>query len=66
MRLDDGAADRQPHAHAAVFLARKRVKNLLQLILNQSFGQVFITDTHKDRLEAAFVNLQTNYQVIEL
>ena len=47
-------------------LDEQRVKNLLQLILNQSFGQVFITDTHKDRLEAAFVNLQTNYQVIEL
>ena len=31
-----------------------RVKNLLQLILNQSFGQVFITDTHEDRIKSIF------------
>lgn len=44
----------------------QRMQNLLHWVCNENDGQVFITDTHKDRLEAAFVNLQTNYQVIEL
>ncbi len=35
-------------------LDEQRVKNLLQLILNQSFGQVFITDTHEDRIKDIF------------
>ena len=44
----------------------RRMQNLLYWVCNENDGQVFITDTHKERLEAAFVNLQTNYQVIEL
>ena len=35
-------------------LDEQRVKNLLQLILNQSFGQVFITDTHEERIKYIF------------
>ena len=35
-------------------LDEQRVKNLLQLILNQAFGQVFITDTHEDRIKSIF------------
>ncbi len=43
-----------------------RMQNLLNWVCNENEGQVFITDTHKDRLEKAFNNLHTGYQVIEL
>ena len=44
----------------------QRMQNLLHWVCNENNGQVFITDTHKERLESAFVNLNTAYQVIEL
>lgn len=44
----------------------QRMQNLLNWVCNENDGQVFITDTHKERLAEAFVNLNTNYQVIEL
>ncbi|MBL0358764.1 MAG: DNA replication and repair protein RecF [Chitinophagaceae bacterium] len=43
-----------------------RMQQLLHWVCKQNDGQVFITDTHKDRLEDAFTNLETSYQVIEL
>jgi DNA replication and repair protein RecF len=43
-----------------------RMQQLLHWVCNQNEGQVFITDTHKDRLEDAFVALKTKYQIIEL
>ncbi len=43
-----------------------RMQNLLHWVCNKNDGQVFITDTHKQRLEVAFVGLQTTYQIIEL
>jgi DNA replication and repair protein RecF len=43
-----------------------RMQQLLGWVCTQNDLQVFITDTHKDRLEAAFANLNTAYQVIEL
>jgi len=43
-----------------------RMQNLLHWVCNKNEGQVFITDTHKERLEQAFVGLQTLYQIIEL
>ena len=43
-----------------------RMQQLLQWVCNQNEGQVFITDTHRDRLEEAFAQLRTNYQIIEL
>lgn len=43
-----------------------RMQNLLKWVCNENEGQVFITDTHKDRLEAAFRDLNTAYQVLEL
>ncbi|CAN5525500.1 DNA replication and repair protein RecF [soil metagenome] len=43
-----------------------RMQNLLNWVCNENEGQVFITDTHKDRLEKAFNSLQAGYQVIEL
>jgi DNA replication and repair protein RecF len=44
----------------------QRMQNLLHWVCNDNDGQVFITDTHKKRLEDAFVELNTSYQIIEL
>jgi DNA replication and repair protein RecF len=43
-----------------------RMQQLLHWVCVQNNGQVFITDTHKDRLEQAFTALQTPFQIIEL
>ena len=43
-----------------------RMQNLLNWVCNENNGQVFITDTHKERLEQAFGGLQSKYQIIEL
>jgi DNA replication and repair protein RecF len=43
-----------------------RMQNLLHWVCNENEGQVFITDTHRQRLEDAFMDLQTAYQIIEL
>lgn len=47
-------------------LDNNRMRNLLNWVCNENDGQVFITDTHKERLEEAFSNLNTTCQVIEL
>lgn len=44
----------------------KRMQQLLHWVCNENKGQVFITDTHKERLEDAFKNLNAAYQIIEL
>lgn len=44
----------------------RRMQNLLHWVCNENDGQVFITDTHKERLEQAFAGLQSSYQIIEL
>jgi DNA replication and repair protein RecF len=43
-----------------------RMNHLLHWVCKQNTGQVFITDTHKERLEEAFKMLAVQYQVIEL
>ncbi|RYY71455.1 MAG: DNA replication and repair protein RecF [Chitinophagaceae bacterium] len=43
-----------------------RMKNLLNWVCNQNEGQVFITDTHRERLEKAFEVLRVDGQIIEL
>ncbi len=43
-----------------------RMKNLLDWVCNNNDGQVFITDTHKDRLINEFDKLGINGQIIEL
>jgi DNA replication and repair protein RecF len=44
----------------------KRMNNLLHWVCNENEGQVFITDTHKERLLDAFVQLNVAGQIIEL
>ncbi|MEP7255481.1 MAG: DNA replication and repair protein RecF [Ferruginibacter sp.] len=43
-----------------------RMQQLLHWVCNENAGQVFITDTHKERLIEAFEKLNTAYQIIEL
>ncbi len=44
----------------------QRMQQLLGWVCQQNDGQVFITDTHKDRLQAAFLDLGTPCQIVEL
>lgn len=44
----------------------QRMQNLLQRVCFYNHGQVFITDTHKERLEEALMSLNVEYQVVEL
>ena len=39
-----------------------RVQQLIQLILEKQFGQVFITDTHEDRVEEIIKNFETDFK----
>jgi DNA replication and repair protein RecF len=43
-----------------------RMQHLLHWVCNENSGQVFITDTHRERLEDAFKSLSVKYQIIEL
>ncbi|MCX6209394.1 MAG: DNA replication and repair protein RecF [Bacteroidetes bacterium] len=43
-----------------------RMSNLLHIVSTQKDCQVFITDTHKERLEMQLQQLNTNFEVIEL
>jgi DNA replication and repair protein RecF len=47
-------------------LDEKRMQNLLEYVCMQSGAQVFITDTHKERLQNAFVKIGKDYDLIEL
>jgi len=38
----------------------------LHWVCNENDGQVLITDTHRKRLEDAFIELGADYQIIEL
>ncbi|MEP6582983.1 MAG: DNA replication and repair protein RecF [Ginsengibacter sp.] len=43
-----------------------RIKNLLEYVCKKNNGQVFITDTHKERLEAALSEFDEEVQIIQL
>lgn len=47
-------------------LDEKRMQNLLEYVCVQSDAQVFITDTHKERLQQAFMKIGKDYDLIEL
>lgn len=47
-------------------LDETRMQNLLQKVCRENDGQVFITDTHADRLQAAFSEMNTPFQMIML
>lgn len=43
-----------------------RMHNLLHRVCVEEQGQVFITDTHRERLEKAFIDLQVPHQLVQL
>ena len=43
-----------------------RVKNLLQMLVNQPFGQIFMTDTHKERIEEIVKNMDIPCKIFEI
>lgn len=43
-----------------------RMQHLLQWVCNQNNGQVFITDTHYERLQQSLSSLHTGFQLISL
>lgn len=47
-------------------LDEQRMNNLLIQVCNEKNGQVFITDTHKERLQKHLSSLKMNFQLIEL
>ncbi len=47
-------------------LDEKRINNLLKKVCVDGDAQVFITDTHKERLEDNFKKLKVSYQLINL
>jgi DNA replication and repair protein RecF len=47
-------------------LDEQRVQNLLQLIVNQDFGQIFITDTHLERVEKLGIDLGIRFKKFEI
>jgi DNA replication and repair protein RecF len=44
----------------------ERMQNLLREVCLEKNGQVFITDTHRDRLESSLIDLKTDYSIISL
>ncbi|MDR1879281.1 MAG: DNA replication and repair protein RecF [Bacteroidales bacterium] len=47
-------------------LDENRVKQLIELVTSSEYGQVFITDTHKERTLKLFENKQVEVNLIEL
>jgi DNA replication and repair protein RecF len=47
-------------------LDRSRVQHLLQLLIEKKFGQLFITDTHPDRIAAIAAQLGSNFKQFDI
>ncbi len=43
-----------------------RVQQIINLVSEQSFGQVFITDTQKNRIRALFEKMQIDHKIFEI
>lgn len=43
-------------------LDQQRVKQLLQLLIEREFGQIFLTDTHQDRVASIVQQLQADFK----
>ncbi len=44
----------------------QRVRQLIALLINQNFGQIFITDTQRDRIEAVITSFPGAYKIFEV
>lgn len=47
-------------------LDEERVARIIQLVDDENFGQLFLSDTHSDRTEAAVQKVHQSYKVFEL
>ncbi|MDD3739480.1 MAG: DNA replication/repair protein RecF [Lentimicrobiaceae bacterium] len=47
-------------------LDHKRVQQLINLVLNDNFGQVFITDTDKERIKKMLININRPYKLFDV
>lgn len=47
-------------------LDQTRITRLIEKVSNENFGQVFITDTHTDRLKDIFINSNRNVKIFEV
>lgn len=47
-------------------LDERRVRQLIGLLLERNFGQIFITDTHRSRMEAIVASFTGDYQIFEV
>ena len=47
-------------------LDENRVSQIVSLVNNDEFGQIFITDTHSDRTETIVKETGTEYQIFKL
>jgi len=47
-------------------LDEQRVAQIIQLVNDQNFGQLFVSDTHADRTEKAIKSVHQSYQIFQL
>jgi len=47
-------------------LDAQRVHQLVALLIEHNFGQIFITDTQRERLEAVIASFSTDYRIFEV
>ena len=47
-------------------LDQKRVASLLKLIVDEDFGQVFLTDTNEDRTLKALESVDSKFEIFKI
>ena len=47
-------------------LDQNRVTQTIKLFENETIGQIFISDTHEDRIKAALAATKSNYEIFNL
>jgi len=47
-------------------LDESRVRQLVQIVSNNDFGQIFITDTHRDRIEKILEDITDNFKIFTI
>ena len=47
-------------------LDESRVQQLMQLVSSEGFGQIFITDTHQDRIARIFKKIKTDFKLFKI
>ena len=47
-------------------LDENRVQQLMQLVSSEGFGQIFITDTHQDRIARIFKKIKTDFKLFKI